>query len=149
MKSPVSSAFVPITKRRFLPALRSSLSEFLPTLDCDSWQKWMRRFDEVQGLVRLPRFELTCDTHLRTALEALGMGIAFDPRRARFDTIHPPPPEIHVSDVLHRAFVQVNEAGTEAAALTGLIACFSSEQIQKPPPHIPHGRRPPLLLRHH
>ena len=48
----------------FLPALRSSLSEFLPTLDCDSWQKWMRRFDEVQGLVRLPRFELTCDTHL-------------------------------------------------------------------------------------
>jgi len=69
----------------------------------------------------------------RTALEARGMGIAFDPRRARFDTIHPPPPEIHVSDVLHRAFVQVNEAGTEAAALTGLIACFSSEQIQKPP----------------
>jgi serpin B len=117
----------------FLPALRSSLSDFLHTLDCNSWQKWMRRFDQVQGLVRLPRFELTCDLHLNGALEALGMGIAFDPHRARFDAIHPPPPEVYVSDVVHRAFVQVHEEGTKAAAFTGAIACFSSAQNQKPP----------------
>ncbi len=44
--------------------------------------------------------------------------MAFDPQRARFDTIKTAPPAIWIEKVIHRAFVAVNEEGTEAAAAT-------------------------------
>jgi serpin B len=70
---------------------------------------------------------LTHSANLKATLDKLGMEIAFDPRRARFDTIVLPPPKIWISQVLHRAFVEVNEEGTEAAAVTDATMYFSSE----------------------
>jgi serine protease inhibitor len=72
--------------------------------------------------IRLPRFKLTYQAMLNSALLQLGMAVAFDPQRARFDAISPPPPAIWIETVLHRAFIEVNEKGTEAAATTALMA---------------------------
>lgn len=111
----------------FLPAESETLESFLKGVNSSTWQRWMKRFEPVDGFLRMPKFELSYDAHLRKTLEGLGMGVAFDPQRARFDRIHPPPPEIYLSDVVHRAFIQVNEEGTEAAAFTGAVAVFASE----------------------
>ena len=50
----------------------------------------------IEGHIRLPRFELTHSANLINVFDKLGMAIAFDPRRARFDTINVPPPEIWI-----------------------------------------------------
>ena len=102
----------------FLPRKNSSLREFQQDLNSAAWDKWTGRFETVGGHIRVPRFKLTYMASLKSALATLGMGIAFDPGRAQFDAINPPPSKIWIDEVLHRAFVEVNEEGTEAAAVT-------------------------------
>lgn len=116
----------------FLPARRSNLSEFRRSLNSAAWDKWIRRFSVIEGHIRLPRFKLTYESSLKSALSKLGMGIAFDRQRARFDAINPPPPEIWIDQILHRAFVEVNEEGTEAAAVTAAMMMCSSALHPKP-----------------
>lgn len=102
----------------FLPAKTSNLWEFQENLSSAAWDRWMGRFERIRGNIHLPRFKIAHTANLKGALIKLGMGTSFDPRRARFDNIVLPPPQIWISQVLHRAFVEVNEEGTEAAAVT-------------------------------
>ncbi len=117
----------------FLPAKKSNLTEFRQNLNSAAWDKWTRRFAVIGGHIRFPRFKLSCESNLKSALAKLGMEIAFDPKRARFDAISPPPPEIWIDQVLHRAFVEINEEGTEAAAVTAVHMVALSMRRPKPP----------------
>lgn len=116
----------------FLPSKRSSLQEFRQDLNSAAWENWMRRLERTAGHIRLPRFKLTYQSALNDALSKLGMGVAFDPQRALFDTIHQPPPKIWIDTVLHRALVEVNEEGTEAAAVTAVIAVTAALRHSRP-----------------
>lgn len=83
-------------------------------------------------------------------LKSLGMTLAFDSRRADFSGIAPiaESERLFVSDVLHKAFVHVDEAGTEAAAATAVIM----SQPSAPPPSLEEFRADhPFLffIRHH
>ena len=109
-----------------LPAETSSLQQFQANLSSAVWEKWIERLEMTQGHICLPGFKLAYSAKLNTALDKLGMGIVFTPRQARFDTISPPPPAIWIDEVLHRAFVEVNEEGTEAAAITAATLWFGS-----------------------
>jgi serine protease inhibitor len=57
---------------------------------------------------------------LNDALTSLGMGIAFDKDQADFSTMCPIPPlpTVYIFDVRHKTFMEVNEEGTVAAAVT-------------------------------
>ena len=83
--------------------------------------------DEVRGAlaerevhVALPRFSFEQGLSLKTALEALGMVAPFDQTRADFGGMADTG-ELYISDVIHKAFVAVDEDGTEAAAATAVI----------------------------
>ena len=117
----------------FLPAQRSSVAQFQQNLNAAAWDKWTQRLQTTEGHIRLPRFKLTYEVILNSALEKLGMGIAFDRQRARFDGINPLPPEIWIGQILHRAFVEINEEGTEAAAVTATMMPLSALRPSKPP----------------
>ena len=67
----------------------------------------------------MPRWTFRTPTGLRPALIDLGMRLAFGDR-ADFTPMSPSDP-LYVSDVLHQAFVAVDEAGTEAAAATAVV----------------------------
>jgi serpin B len=73
---------------------------------------------EVQ--VFLPKFKATSQFQLADTLKSLGMTSAFDPSadfsRASSDT------NLFISGVIHKAFVDLNEEGTEAAAATAVVA---------------------------
>lgn len=68
----------------------------------------------------LPRFRIETRTSLKTLLSALGMTAAFDPSAADFSGMTGSP-QLFVKDVIHKAFIDVAEKGTEAAAATAVI----------------------------
>lgn len=104
----------------FLPALGVKLDSLITRLSSAAWQEWWNRFRSRQGVVHLPRFKLTYETSLKEVLVKLGMGIAFDLNRADFSLMGKNRPGFAIGDVKHKSFVEVNEEGTEAAAVTSL-----------------------------
>jgi serpin B len=105
----------------FLPEQRSSLRAFRRELTHKSWESWLRHFRPTEGTIMLPRFKLAYQTTLNDTLKALGMGIAFDQRRADFSAMFADgKPGASIDEVKHKTFVEVNEEGTEAAAVTSI-----------------------------
>lgn len=104
----------------FLPSETSSLDSFHARLTPEAWQEWMAAFSSSEVRLALPKFKLEYDRELTGALTALGMGIAFEGRRADFSGMCPPPAELYIGEVKHKTYVDVNEAGTEAAGVTAV-----------------------------
>jgi serpin B len=73
----------------------------------------------------LPRFEFTTFSGLKEILSGMGMPSAFRPEEADFSGMTGTR-DLFIQDVVHKAFVKVNEEGTEAAAATGVIVGTTS-----------------------
>jgi serpin B len=115
----------------FLPNEKSNLSTFYKTLTEKNWQTWMEQFSQRQGSIQIPRFKLSYDTELKEALSALGMGVAFDRSKANFSNLSNA--TTNIDEVKHKTFVEVNEEGTEAAAVTSVGITVTSVQVETPP----------------
>lgn len=113
----------------FLPDEGKSLDGFISELTTARWDAWLAAFRVKEGSIGLPRFTLEYETQLEDALTELGMGIAFDGGRADFSGMRPTPPGLFISNVKHKAFVQVDEEGTEAAAATSVEIRVASIQV--------------------
>jgi len=117
----------------FLPAKGSSLVEFQKNLSAANWDSWMGQFAMTDGEIAVPRFRVEYEIELNDALKALGMAIAFDPGRADFSGIVKTSENAFISEVKHKTFAEVNEEGTEAAAVTSVgIGLTSATQPRKP-----------------
>ena len=102
----------------FLPGTNSSPAKLLATLDSETWRdKILPGFHDGEGLLALPRFRLEYDVTLNDPLKALGMRHAFED--ADFSAMAGEP--LFVSKVKQKSFVEVNEEGTEAAAVTTVM----------------------------
>jgi serpin B len=104
-----------------LPGLESRLDAATLT----GWLAGMRR-QNVQ--VYLPRFRVDTEFQLNQALAALGMKQAFT-SAADFSGMDPKK-RLFLSAVIHQAFVEVNEEGTEAAAATGAVMSLTSMPME-------------------
>lgn len=116
----------------FLPSKKSDLSEFVRKLNSAQWGSWMWTFTQTEGVVGLPRFKFEHRVELVPILANLGMSDAFIPERAQFDGMALPPAPIYIDQVIHRALVEVNEEGTEAAALTAVRMCLAAKHAPEP-----------------
>ncbi|CAL5090766.1 unnamed protein product [Urochloa decumbens] len=77
------------------------------------------------GDFRVPRFKLSFYDSLNRVLQDLGVRTVFDPLRADLpDMVEGSTEPLYLADVFHRAVIEVNEEGTEAAASTAL--CFGA-----------------------
>lgn len=108
----------------------------------DTLHKGMRTQEVV---LTLPRFKAETKYELNAPLVALGMTDAFT-GKADFTGMHTSPETLYISAVLHKAFVEVNEEGTEAAAATGVIVKATSVP---PPPKVFKADRPFLFVIRH
>ncbi len=106
----------------FVPDKGKSLAGFLQMLNQQNWERWIASFRMMDGDVKMPRFKIEYGAvSLKKPLTALGMGIAFNLRRADFSKASPIEPNLYIENVLHKAVVEVNEEGTEAAGVTAII----------------------------
>ncbi len=100
----------------FLPQQGRTLNALVSGLSADSLNRWCERMQDVNITVQFPKFKLEYEIRLNDVLTALGMGVAFTPdanftRICKFDGLC-------IDEVKHKTFVEVDEEGTEAAAVT-------------------------------
>lgn len=95
-----------------LPDLEKKLTE-------GNLAQWLAGLHKQQVIVAVPRFKMTQQFGLAETLRSMGMTDAFSIQKADFSGITGTR-DLFISAVVHKAYVDVNEEGTEAAAATGI-----------------------------
>jgi serpin B len=109
-----------------LPHPGESIDALVAGIDDETWQSWTAGLSKMSVTVSMPRFTLEYEIRLNDVLDVLGMGVAFT-GAADFSGIVPGG-GIWIDEVKHKTFVDVNEEGTEAAAVTSVILLESASQ---------------------
>lgn len=108
-----------------LPRRVDGLADIERTITPARFTEWLARMRPMTVAVTLPRFKFTLGADLQAPLMNLGMRLAFSPKRADFSGMVTGLP-VWLSAVVHKADVDVTEAGTEAAAATGIVGRVTS-----------------------
>jgi serine protease inhibitor len=116
-----------------LPPRETSLPKFCAELRSTIGTSWTVAMEERPGHLRLPRFLIETNANLTAPLKALGMLQVFDSARAVLEGISERKP-LYLVGVLQNDFVEVNEKGTEAAAVTHVALGAALHQPPPPPP---------------
>lgn len=101
----------------FLP---KDYEAFKEELTNENWERWSGQFAEKDGTIRLPKFKLEYEIGLNEALKTLGMPSAFSKSEANLSKLIEEKDPIWVSEVKQKTYIDVNEKGTEAAAVTSV-----------------------------
>jgi len=110
----------------FLPKENYTPDDIVEQMNTENWTNWMNGFSEKNIQLSLPKFKLEYGKRLNEALISLGMGIAFNhPCCADFSKINLDH-DLFIGFVKHKTFIDVNEEGTEAAAVTIVEVAFTS-----------------------
>ena len=103
----------------FLPASGQRVNDIIDNLGKETWETWMESFQVTERVeIKFPRFKYEYKTKLNNALSKMGMGIAFTDA-ADFTGINKNG-GLLIDFVKHKTFIEVNEEGTEAAAVTAV-----------------------------
>ena len=101
----------------FLPKENSTLAQFEASLTSDNWSEWNAAFGERYGKVHLPKFQLDYEVGLNEPLKKLGMKAAFR-EDAEFTKMVEGDGALNIDTVIQKTYLNVDEEGTEAAAVT-------------------------------
>ncbi|MGA2179050.1 MAG: serpin family protein [Verrucomicrobiota bacterium] len=118
----------------FLPATNSSPQKLLANFNSESWHnKILPQFSDRKGMLVFPKFKLDYNILLNDSLEALGMKCAFVEGEADFSRMVDND-NLFITMVKQKSFVDVNEEGTEAAAVTTVMLSDSVMSLRPPKP---------------
>jgi serpin B len=99
---------------------------FEQSVDGDTLDEILASFSPHDVTLKMPRFEFESTIGLREPLQSLGMEAPFDEREADFSGIAPAGDDLYISDVFHKAFISLDEEGTEAAAASAGVFKLTS-----------------------
>lgn len=117
----------------FLPERKTSIDHFVAALTPDRFGKLMNSVQERPGELWLPKFKMDYRLQLGPIMQQLGMIDAFNAKSANFTGMVVPPPPAFISAIIHKTYVDLNEEGTEAAAVTALMMAGSAMPVPAPP----------------
>jgi serpin B len=112
----------------FLP--KGALDSFLKTFTVMDFETGIAQMQSSKGTVELPRFKLENEYDLTHVLPLMGIKLAFTDR-AEFSDMSEEP--LQISFVKQKTYVDVNEQGTEAAAVTA-VGVRAMAIMREPPP---------------
>jgi serpin B len=127
-----------------LPREAGGLAAIETSLTPASLKDWTGRLRQQEVEVFLPKFKLTSQFDLNAALQSLGMVDAFEYGKADFAGMDGTR-WLFISAAVHKAFVEVNEEGTEAAAATG-VAVATRAMLEPLPTPVFRADHPFLFL---
>lgn len=110
----------PTFEMEILLPVKGEIDKLASLLNTEFLDELNKKSKPLKVAVTLPRFKIEKRLNLAEMLASLGMADAFDANRANFSGIDPKN-GIYISKVIHKAFITVEEAGTEAAASTAVI----------------------------
>lgn len=110
-----------------LPQGNKNIDEFVAGISEFKWNSLIQNLRIKKGELFLPKYKIEFKKSLNDVLKAMGMDMAFDHRRANFTNISKTG-DLHITNVLHKTYVDVNEEGTEAAAVTSVEIGITSIQ---------------------
>jgi serpin B len=102
-----------------LPALGTNIDDFAGKLTQQVWNSSTSGFASHEVDLYFPKFKFEYEKSLNDMLKSMGMSIAFSTTNADFTNIDKRG-HLYISEVKHKTFVQVDEEGTEAAAVTSV-----------------------------
>lgn len=132
----------PATRVLFVLPDEGKLAEIEGKLNAAWFAETLQKLSRHTVDLRVPRFSYEAKVELKKALTELGMVRAFMPGVADFSAIGGAP--IYIDEVYHKAFVAMNEEGTEAAAATAVVG----RDVSAPPPAVFTLDRPFLFFIH-
>jgi serine protease inhibitor len=115
-----------------LPNANKTTGDVKTQLTNDNWNGWMKEFQSKEHVVvTMPRFKFSWKMTLNNILAVMGMPTAFSPLKADFSGIAGDV-NLYISFVIHKTYVDVNENGTEAAAVTAVGISVTSMPVDPP-----------------
>jgi len=123
-----------------LPTENSSVNDLLSSLNSEVWNNLTQSLIGRKVQIYLPKFKVECDFTLNDVLKQLGMPQAFTDM-AEFPNMLAST-NLMISKVKHKTFVEVNEEGTEAAAVTSIGFETTSTPGEEPEPIVFEVNRP-------
>jgi len=102
----------------FLPKAGQSMDAFIASLTAENWPSLKNGFLDREITLHFPKFKLEYEIKLNDALSAMGMAVAFQGGLSDFSRIAAEGRGLYIDQVKHKSFVEVDEKGTEAAAVT-------------------------------
>jgi serpin B len=106
-----------------------AMADLQRLLSAEKVKQWSRHLSKQEVDIYLPRFKLETSLPLDALLASMGMSTVFQPDRADLSGITTGKERLWLGYALHRAFVNVDEQGTEAAAVTGLGGMGGAPQV--------------------
>jgi len=103
-----------------LPHENISIEAYIRSLSGAGFINTLQKAQQAGVSAQLPKFSYQYSISMKEALKTLGMPEAFEPEKADFSKIAHPPPNLFLSRVLHKSFIDVNERGTKAGAVTAV-----------------------------
>jgi serine protease inhibitor len=127
-----------------LPRQKDGLARLEKNVTLARLEGWLKDTKDHQVDVKFPKFKMTQELDLKKALSALGMPVAFT-AAADFSGISSQQ-RLHIGFVLHKAFIDLNERGTEAAAATAVGIAVTSAPLPPRDKAVFHADHPFLFL---
>ena len=116
-----------------LPRQVDGLVRLEESLNAKTLKVWLSGLRKQQVAVALPKFKYSYGVNLKKTLVAMGMPYAFNvEKRADFSRMTGNE-DLIISEVIHKAFIDLNEEGTEAAAATAVVMSLRSAVIPEEP----------------
>jgi serpin B len=128
-----------------LPKEIEGVSRLEKKLTQENLQEWTKGLRHQKVTVFVPKFKMTSQFGLTDTLQAMGMTLAFDDQKADFSRMTRKE-GLCISAVVHKAFVDVNEEGTEAAAATGIVMRPTAAPFRPQEPPVFRADHPFLFL---
>ena len=113
-----------------LPNEKKNINEFISELNDEKLQRLLKRMAKEKVRLQLPKFELEFSSKLNSALKKLGMNDAFNEIKANLNGIGK---NLYIGEVIQKTYLKVDEAGTEAAAVTVVTVREKGAMIVKRP----------------